>query len=96
MTFPQPPETSIDQKLAAFDAVPLFMKSLPEDSLNDPVISALQSLVYDGTPDGKNSSYAMSPAFHIPQQLHKISRSREMTTSKANGTARPLVSIHKA
>ena len=38
--------------LAAFDSVPLFMKSLPEDDANDTALSALQSLIYEGTPDG--------------------------------------------
>ncbi|KAI0352883.1 40S ribosomal protein S7 [Trametes cingulata] len=46
---PQPPPT--EEKLAAFDSVPLFMKSLPEDAADDVAISALQSLAYEGTPD---------------------------------------------
>lgn len=53
--FPQPPPArSPEEVLAAFDNVPLFMKSLPEDDTNDPsgTISALQSLAYEGTPDG--------------------------------------------
>lgn len=52
MTFPLPAETDIHDKLAAFDDAPLFMKSLPEDALDNPVVSALQSLAFDGTPDG--------------------------------------------
>lgn len=32
--------------------VPLFMRSLSEDAANDVAVSALQSLVYEGTPDG--------------------------------------------
>lgn len=39
-----------DEVLAAFDSVPLFMKSLPDEE--DPAVSALQSLIYEGTPDG--------------------------------------------
>lgn len=54
MAFPQPVRDSADEKLAAFDSVPLFMKTLPADITNDPVINALQSLAYDGTPDGKS------------------------------------------
>ena len=51
LPLPQPP--SIDEKLAEFDNVPLFMKSLPDDGTDDAALSALQSLVYDGTPDGR-------------------------------------------
>ena len=47
---PQPPV--FDEKLAEFDSVPLFMRSLPEDGKGDGALSALQSLVHDGTPDG--------------------------------------------
>jgi small subunit ribosomal protein S7e len=49
---PQPQATSFDDKIAAFDSVPLFMKSLPEDATDDAAISALQNLAYEGTPDG--------------------------------------------
>ena len=49
---PLPQPIPLDDKLAAFDNVPLFMKSLPEDALDNPVVNALQSLAYDGTPDG--------------------------------------------
>ena len=52
MTLPRPADVSVDEKLAAFDSVPLFMKSLPDDYGNDPAISALQSLAHEGTPDG--------------------------------------------
>ena len=47
---PQPPD--FEEKLAAFDSVPIFMRSLPEDPTDDVALSALQSLVHDGTPDG--------------------------------------------
>ncbi|KAI0347416.1 TPR-like protein [Trametopsis cervina] len=50
MAFPQPQNVSIDEKLAAFDSVPLFMKTLPDDVEND-ALNAIQSLVHDGTPD---------------------------------------------
>ena len=59
-TFPQPlqNEKSPEEKLAELESLPLFMKSLPEDASEDPVISALQSLVHEGTPDGKHPSVA--------------------------------------
>jgi len=41
-----------DEALAAFESIPLFMKSLQEDDIQNPAVSALQSLIYDGTPDG--------------------------------------------
>ena len=44
--------TELEDKIAAFDAVPLFMKSLPNEDTNDGVIAALQSLAHEGTPDG--------------------------------------------
>lgn len=47
---PQP--ASIDETLASFDSVPLFMKSLPQDDTDNEALDALQSLVFDGTPDG--------------------------------------------
>ncbi|KAL0949168.1 hypothetical protein HGRIS_014947 [Hohenbuehelia grisea] len=48
---PQPPSQELlQEKLAAFDNVPLFMKSLPEDG-DDVALQALQELVYEGTPD---------------------------------------------
>lgn len=60
-TFPQPlwNGRTAEEKLAELESLPLFMKSLPEDASDDPVISALQSLVHDGTPDGGYSSFRM-------------------------------------
>ncbi|KAG1813390.1 40S ribosomal protein S7 [Suillus variegatus] len=49
--FPQPAESSFEEKMAALESTPLFMKSLPSEESNDPVIQALQSLAFDGTPD---------------------------------------------
>ena len=50
---PRPrPAEDVDEALAAFESVPLFMKSVPEDDTKDPTLSALQSLIYEGTPDG--------------------------------------------
>ncbi|TBU33271.1 40S ribosomal protein S7 [Dichomitus squalens] len=48
---PLPQPAPIEDKLAAFNTVPLFMRSLPEDGAEDPAIAALQSLAYEGTPD---------------------------------------------
>lgn len=52
MSAPQPQPAVIDDKLAAFNSVPLFMKSLPEEGTDDIALGALQSLVFDGSPDG--------------------------------------------
>ena len=58
--FPQlhPNAKSPEEKLAELESLPLFMKSIPEDPSDDPVISALQSLAHEGTPDGKYLSFA--------------------------------------
>lgn len=50
VSHPQP--VPIDEKLAALDSVPLFMKSLPAVDTDDAVIGALQTLAFEGTPDG--------------------------------------------
>ncbi len=42
----------VDTLLAGLDNIPLFMKSLPEDESENAALSALQSLVHEGTPDG--------------------------------------------
>jgi hypothetical protein len=49
-TLPQPP--SFDEHLAKLESHPLFMSSLPDEPSDNPVLSALQDLVHDGTPDG--------------------------------------------
>ena len=50
---PQPMSSQeIEYKLAAFDSVPLFMKSLPAEDTDNAVVAALQSLAHEGTPDG--------------------------------------------
>ncbi|PPR02467.1 hypothetical protein CVT24_002016 [Panaeolus cyanescens] len=46
---PKPRKTE-EEIMAEFDSIPLFMKSLP-DSEDDVALSALQSLIYEGTPD---------------------------------------------
>ena len=96
MTFPLPAEVSIDEKLAAFDDTPLFMKSLPDDAMDNPAVSALQSLAYEGTPDGKYSVIICFNTTDRAQKLPKTSRSKGMTTSRANAFERPWVSILRA
>lgn len=48
------PSKDIEEKLTAFDNVPLFMRSLPSEDADDAVVAALQSLAYEGTPDGRS------------------------------------------
>lgn len=50
---PAPKPYNEAEILASFDSVPLFMKSLPEETTEDSALAALQSLVYDGNPDGR-------------------------------------------
>jgi len=52
-TVPLPDPAVAEKKLVAFDSIPLFMKSLPEDGTENTSLTALQSLVYDGSPDGE-------------------------------------------
>src|SRR5712691_9070783 len=56
-TDPQPP--SFNEQLASLESLPLFMSSLPDDPADNAALSALQSLVHDGTPDGQY--YTCSP-----------------------------------
>ncbi|KAI0313606.1 40S ribosomal protein S7 [Amylostereum chailletii] len=46
---PQPP--AVDDDLSYLQSHPLFMTSLPDDDSENATLTALQSLVYDGTPD---------------------------------------------
>ncbi|KAF9535006.1 40S ribosomal protein S7 [Crepidotus variabilis] len=48
LPLPRPTE---DETLSAFDSVPLFMKSIPDEGTEDIALAALQSLVYEGPPD---------------------------------------------
>ena len=57
---PLPQPASVQYKMAAFDTVPLFMRSLPDDGTEDPAIAALQNLAYEGTPDGRSGMLAQS------------------------------------
>lgn len=53
VTGPQPlSKELLDEKLEAFDSVPLFMKTLPSEDTDDAMIAALQDLAHEGTPDG--------------------------------------------
>ncbi|KAI6105448.1 hypothetical protein F5141DRAFT_1123779 [Pisolithus sp. B1] len=45
------PRVDFDEKMAAVENIPLFMKSLPADSSDDVAVQALQSLAHEGTPD---------------------------------------------
>ena len=45
----EPNGGNIEEFLASH---PLFMTSLPDAESDDPTLAALQSLAYDGTPDG--------------------------------------------
>ena len=63
--FPQPlrDEKSPEERLAELQSLPLFMDSLPEDPSDNPYISALQSLIHEGTPDGRHSSVTINLPF---------------------------------
>lgn len=92
-THPEPP--SFDEHLASLESHPLFMSSLPDDDVDNAALSALQSLVHDGTPDGRSV-----PFFRVPRRWRshahestrkksrKTSRNREMNTSKGSATER--------
>ncbi|KAG6813462.1 hypothetical protein H0H92_010796 [Tricholoma furcatifolium] len=45
------PKKDLDAAMAALDSLPLFMKSLPTEDSEDSSLAALQSLIYEGTPD---------------------------------------------
>jgi hypothetical protein len=49
---PQPQPQPVHEKLQALDDVPLLMQSLPDAHSKNVALNALQSLAYDGTPDG--------------------------------------------
>jgi hypothetical protein len=65
-TCPQPP--SFDDHLASLESHPLFMSSLPDDAADNAALSALQSLVHDGTPNGRSVS------FHVPRRWRSHAR----------------------
>lgn len=41
-----------EEFLKDLSSTPLFMETLPQDSDDNKALSALQALVYDGTPEG--------------------------------------------
>ena len=47
-----PAAPSMEERLKAFNSVPLFMQSLPTEETDDIALSALQALIHEGTPDG--------------------------------------------
>lgn len=51
MEFPDDPEAAFAK---AQREVPLLMNELPENPLDNPAIAALQSLIYDETPEGSH------------------------------------------
>lgn len=46
---------SFEEKMKEFDTVPLFMRDLPKQE--NTAFEALQSLVYDGPPDGTSHAF---------------------------------------
>ncbi|KAG0000991.1 hypothetical protein BGZ65_003883 [Modicella reniformis] len=46
-----------DNFLQEMESVPLFMNKLPEDADDNPMIQALQSLAYDGTPEEVSENF---------------------------------------
>jgi len=65
-TLPQPIKIDVQSKINELDSVPLFMKSLPDDPSNQgEALDALQALVYDGTPDGEQSTGTFPPPSDI-------------------------------
>ncbi|PKI84220.1 HSP70/90 co-chaperone [Malassezia vespertilionis] len=55
---PAPKQTkSVDEQLASFDHVPLFMRDLPKESDDNLMIDALQALAFEGHPDDAAESF---------------------------------------
>ena len=48
---PAPPEIDYEARLKELEAHPLFMRDLPDDVHANERLEALQSLIYDDTPD---------------------------------------------
>jgi hypothetical protein len=91
LVLPQP--ASVEDKMAAFDSVPLFMKSLPEGDTEDATLGALQSLAYDGTPDGEQSLPVLiiDAGLKVVQRSPRTSRNKGMTITKVGGFGKRLV-----
>jgi len=52
-----------DNYLEEMQSIPLFMTSLPDDADENPMLQALQSLAYDGTPEGKQELRRLDKEF---------------------------------
>lgn len=53
-SLPQPAAYDVQSKLKEMESLPLFMKSLPDDTDQpNEAVEALQALVHEGTPDGR-------------------------------------------
>jgi len=74
MTAIGPSQTKSDSELLKeWDETPLFMKSLPEDYESNPMLSAIQTLIFDGTPletatnfkNQGNESFKAGPKFYV-------------------------------
>lgn len=89
MALPEPSSLS-EEKLKEYDSVTLFMRSLPEpgELSDDTAISALQSLIHEGTPDGGVYDLLFSYLTHPIQRLPRTSRSKGTNTSKISAIER--------
>ena len=102
----QPP--SFNEQLTSLESPPLFMSALPDDPADNAALSALQSLVHDGTPDGRYTCPPF-PSCHCTTQAaltrnptrnkkrsRRTSRNRAMIISKESDTGRPSAFIRRA
>lgn len=96
---PQPlSDDAVAKKLAEFDSMPLFMKSLPSEDVDDGALAALQSLAHDGDPDGQWNLLRVFCPYNLiigAKRLLKISKNKGTSISGVNGIARRLVSMHR-
>jgi hypothetical protein len=96
---PQPlSDDALAKKLAEFESIPLFMKSLPSDEADDDALAALQSLAHDGDPDGQSNLLRVLGLYNLiicAKRLLKISKNKGMSISGVNGIARHLVFMHR-
>jgi len=66
---PQPEDaTLMDAFNKAAKSVPLIMQQLPEGDVENPALAAIQSLIYEGTPDG--TSHRESCRLHRSHRTH--------------------------
>lgn len=90
-------DSVVAAKLAELQATPLFMRQLPDGDTDDLATSALQSLLYEGMPDGgcAISSFLWRISHLLWQKLPKISKSRAMMLSARSGGGMLLDSTHR-